>query len=111
MEGSLILGLISWWYGARFNQFLKYLQKCFIFLFDFFSVEICLQTLFYVWRRDEIDGNGLSLGEKFQVFVLNLSSRFIGFIIKILTIALYLVVTVIFAFILVYQSYFGLAGP
>lgn len=98
MEGRPILGImfLSWWYGERFIQFCRYLEKMFLKITDLFSVEICLKTLFSVWRRDKIDYHNLSLKEMFEAWTLNLASRFIGLIVKSITLATYLIVTIIF---------------
>lgn len=87
---------LSWWYGERFVQFSRYLEKMFLKIADLFSVEICLKTLLSVWRRDRIDYHDLSLKEMFEAWTLNFASRFIGFIVKSFTLAAYLLVTVVF---------------
>lgn len=86
----------KWWYGENLVRLLRFGGKFFVFIFDFFSVPICLKTLFSVWRRDRIDTTDLSLKEKFSAWSLNFSSRFIGFFIKIVTLAVYLVATLAF---------------
>lgn len=98
MEGRPILSVmfLSWWYGERFVQFCRYLEKMFLKIADLFSVEVCLKTLFSVWRRDEIDYHDLSLKEILEAWTLNLASRFIGFVVKSSTLAAYLVATVLF---------------
>ena len=98
MEGKPILSImfLSWWYGERFVQFCRYLEKMFLKITDLFSVEICLKTLFSVWRRDKIDYHNLSLKEMFEAWTLNLASSFIGFIVKSITLATYLILTIVF---------------
>jgi len=98
MEGRPILSLmfLSWWYGERFVQFCRYLEKMFLKIADLFSAEICAKTLFSVWRRDKIDYHNLSFKEAFEAWTLNLASRFIGFIVKSATLIAYLVSTLIF---------------
>ena len=105
MEGSVNLGTLffSWWYKEANSRFLAYIKKLFIYITDLFSVKICIKTLFAPWKRDMISYVNLSLQQKFQVFVLNLASRFVGAIIKISTLFTYLVVvsaTFVFSIIL-----------
>lgn len=84
----------KWWYSEAYQRVLKYAKASYIFFFDLFSVKICLKTLFAPWKRDELSYEGLSLQQKFQIWTLNLSSRFIGFVIKIFTLLSYAVFTV-----------------
>lgn len=92
MEGSTNLTLlyISWWYGEGYGRLFRYLKAFFIVITDLFSVKISLKTLFSPWKRDKISYVGLSLQQRFQVLALNLSSRFIGFLVKTFTLIAYL---------------------
>lgn len=72
-------------------RLLKYLRASYVFSFDLFSVKICIKTLFAPWKRDAISYEGLSLQQKFQVWSLNLASRFIGLIIKSMTVFCYVI--------------------
>lgn len=93
MEGTsnLTVLYVSWWYGEGYARIFKYIRAFYIYLTDLFSVKICLVTLFSPWKRDKISYEGLSLQQKLQVWTLNMSSRFIGFGVKIATIITYLV--------------------
>lgn len=95
MEGStnLTLNFISWWYKKAGNNLFAFLSHFFVYIFDLFSVKACFATLFAPWKRDKLSYEGLSLREAFQVWTLNLSSRFIGAIIKVFTIITFLVVS------------------
>lgn len=84
-----------WWYGEAYHRVLKCARASFIFSYDLFSVSICFKTLFAPWKRDEISYEGLSLQQRFQVWTLNLSSRFIGLVIKLFTLLTYVVFTAI----------------
>jgi len=105
MEGNNLTSYFGkWWYGEAYGRVLKYLKAAYIFSFDLFSVSICIKTLFAPWKRDEISYEGLSLQQKFQVWTLNLASRFIGFMIKSTAIVSYLVfalVLSVFEFVVV----------
>lgn len=84
---------------ATFNYF-KHLLA---YLYDFFSVKICLTTLFSVWRRDTntYTGPGLNIKAMFESMVLNLASIVVGFCVKIGTLATYLLMTIIFMVLMV----------
>lgn len=92
MEGSTNLTILYfvWWYGEGYAKVFGYIKAFYIYITDLFSVTICLKTLFAPWKRDKISYEGLSLQQQFQVWALNMSSRFIGFIIKLITLTLYI---------------------
>lgn len=94
MEGNtnLVLTFFSWWYGEAFAKLFVFLERFVIYLADFFSVKGSLKTLLAPWKRDQENTDNLSIQEKFQVTVLNLTSRLVGAIVKLLTIGLFLVV-------------------
>lgn len=73
---------VKWWYGEAIANILKYVRAAYIFSADLFSVRICLRTIFDPWKRDVISYEGLTLKQKFEVWSLNLASRFIGAAIK-----------------------------
>jgi hypothetical protein len=93
MEGTTNLPILyfSWWYGYAYARLFQYLRALFIVDFDMFSVKACLTTLFSPWKRDSMGYDGLTLQQKFQVWTLNIASRFIGFVIKTMTLFTYLV--------------------
>lgn len=98
MEGSTNIGLLffGWWYTEAYGRLLSFLKHFFAYLYDLFSIRLCFRTLFYPWKRDQIGYQGLSLEQQFQVWTLNLSSRFIGAFIKIFTILTFLLVSLVF---------------
>lgn len=67
-----------------------YLKAVQILNYDAFSVNIIFKTLFAPWKRDVLDYRGLALNQMFQVWMLNISSRIIGFLVKILVLIAYL---------------------
>lgn len=75
-----------------------YFKHLLAYLYDFFSVKICLTTLFSVWRRDtnSYTGPGLNIKAMFESMVLNLASIVVGFCVKIGTLATYLLMTILF---------------
>ncbi len=95
MEGNnLTISFVSWWYGEAYSRVFKYIKAAYIYFTDAFSVLICFRTLFAPWKRDMISYEGLSLQQKFQVWTLNLASRFVGFLVKSFTLGAYLIFVV-----------------
>ena len=91
MEGTTSLPILffNWWYGYAYRRLFKYLRAIFIYIYDLFSVRLSLITLFAPWKRDSISYEGLSLQQKFEVWTLNLASRFVGFIVKTMNLVIY----------------------
>jgi len=106
MEGTKNLNSLFfvWWYTEVFGELSSFVKHFFVYLTDLFSVKICLRTLFSPWRRDNISYEGLTIQEKLQVLILNITSRFVGLIIKIFTLATFAVVFIfcILLFIVVF---------
>jgi len=98
-RGSKINTIFSWWYGLAFQNLASNLRGIYLYLFDAFSVKICLSTLFSVWRRDMISYQNLSLQEVLQAWMLNLSSRIIGFLVKVATLISFAAMTLAFSFV------------
>lgn len=101
MEGKAVSKntFFGWWYGEALDHLLSFVGHFYAYLFDLFSVKICLQTLFAPWKRDEIGYQNLSLQQQFQVWALNMSSRFVGFWVKLFTIFTCLILEAIFSVI------------
>jgi hypothetical protein len=90
---NLFLLFFSWWYSYLPRRLYLAFSALSITLLDLFSVKAIFQTLFAPWKRDILSYEGLTLQQKFSVWTLNMSSRFIGFLIKI---------SVLFVFIVFY---------
>lgn len=92
MEGksNLSFTFISWWYGEQLHRLLMFFKQFYVYLADLFSVKICLKTLFAPWKRDSMGYEGLSLQQRFQVAIMNLSSRIVGALVKIFTFVTFL---------------------
>jgi hypothetical protein len=98
MEGSNTKILfVSWWYTEACDRLFAFIKHLYTYIYDLFSVKICFQTFFSPWKRDQIGYQGLSLSQMFQVWVLNLSSRFIGSFIKFFTLVTFLAVVSIYS--------------
>lgn len=83
-EGTSNLGLLffSWWYKYLPRRLYLAFIAAAISLLDLFSVNALLATWFSPWKRDIISTEGLTLQQKFQVLMLNLASRAVGFLVK-----------------------------
>lgn len=92
MEGAVSLPVLffSWWYSIAYRRVFRYVRAIYIHTYDLFSVKIIFVTLFAPWKRDQISYEGLSLQQKFEVWTLNLASRFVGFAIKIITLSIFI---------------------
>lgn len=97
------MSFLAWWYGEKLGDIFNYFQAFLSFLFDFFSVRICLTTLFDVWRRDRISYKNLPLSQVLQAWSLNMASRFIGAVVKSITIFSFLITAIIF--IVIYLAF------
>jgi hypothetical protein len=89
---SLLILYFSWWYGYLPRRLFLAFEASMVSLLDLFSVKILLKTLFAPWKRDLISTDGLSIQEKFQIWMLNLASRFIGFLVKTFVLITFLIV-------------------
>lgn len=96
MEGTKNLNslLFVWWYTEVFRNFSDFTRHFFMYITDLFSVKACFKTLLSPWKRDAVSYEGLTIQERFQVLILNITSRFVGAIIKIFTLVTYLIVFV-----------------
>jgi hypothetical protein len=97
---NLFLLFFSWWYRYLPRRLYLAFVALSITLVDLFSLKVIFRTLFAPWKRDILSYEGLTLQQKFSVWMLNLASRFIGFLIKVSTLfvfsVLYLAAVVIF---------------
>jgi len=94
MEGTsnLFLLFFLWWYGYLPRRLFSATQALAIILADLFSVRQIFPTLFAPWKRDVQSYEGLTLQQRFQVLMLNLASRLIGFLIKIFVLLTFIVI-------------------
>jgi len=99
----LFAEFFTWWYSRGFVELLNKLARLISGIWQKFSVPILLKTLFEPWRRIIEDAGG-SIQDKSRAFVDNLVSRFVGFsirVIAIITALVLIIISSIFAFILV----------
>lgn len=91
-----MLTYFSWWYGEGLVNFWQAIGIMTEKIFSFFSIKLLLRTLFDPWKRDAYHVENASLDIRMRIWLNNLISRFIGFIIRIFTIFLGLAATILF---------------
>lgn len=91
---SLTATFLSWWYGEAFLKFWVFINFFYLYLADLFSVKICFLTLFAPWKRDQYSSRNLSLQDRFQVWLLNFASRFVGFAVKLAAINTFFILVI-----------------
>lgn len=104
MEGSKNLNSLFfvWWYTDVFRNLFAFLRHFLAYIADLFSAKSCILTLFSPWKRDAISYEGLTIQEKFQVLLMNITSRLVGAVIKIFTLITFcLVFCLCFIFVLI----------
>ena len=91
------------WYASSIRKTSQIVWLLVLKNLDYFSIPILLKTLLAPWKRDIINTQGMTLNERFRVWVFNLISRLVGAVIRLFTIFFGLFLTL---FIMV----FGLAA-
>lgn len=96
-EGTINLPIlfVNWWYSQAYHRVFSYIKAVYIYTADLFSVKLIFSTLFAAWKRDIISYENLSLQQKFEVWSLNIASRFVGFTIKIVALSIYIILTLV----------------
>lgn len=84
-----------WWYAEEPAYLWRAINITTKKIFYSFSVSLLLRTLFDPWKRDAVTTEG-SLQTVYQVWLNNLVSRFVGFMVRFLTILVGLFLTILF---------------
>lgn len=96
-----MISYFSWWYYDE----PAYLWRSLIIItkkvLESFSIGVLLRTIFDPWKRDISYAENPSLDVKFKILFENIFSRFIGFIVRAITILMGLVMTLVVFVILV----------
>ncbi|MDD5084099.1 MAG: AAA family ATPase [Candidatus Moranbacteria bacterium] len=84
------MSLLHWYYANGLKGALTLASRFFVFFWRFFNIAHLLRTIISPWKRDVTIKNwrGFSFNRLFTRLVSNILSRFIGAIVRILTIAL-----------------------
>lgn len=77
-----IVGILGWWYGAGYKRALLLVRARLISLFDYFSIDLLLRTLFSPFRQisaGRVDG---PLPVQLRAFGDRLVSRMVGGVVR-----------------------------
>ena len=88
---TIALGVmyIHWLYSEGFREFFRAWMNYHWFLYHFFSVGVLLPTLFAPWHRlQERKKRGFDIGEIASRIIINLVLRLIGFVMRLVVLAL-----------------------
>jgi len=89
------VNFFSWYYSAGIKKLTNLYRSFLIIIWDNFSISLLAKTLFAPWKRDIVMARGGGLPALFQATVMNLTSRFFGFLIRSITILSGLVIMMI----------------
>ena len=85
-DENIFISFLNWWFYDLPRK-LIFISVSFIKkLYRYFSLNLLFRTLFAPWKRDLLDTRGLPLEGKIEVWLMNLVSRAIGFVIRAFTI-------------------------
>jgi len=102
---------LSWWYIEEPTLLWRAIIIITKKVFASFSVVLLLRTLFDPWKKDILSAENVSLDVRFKIWVNNLISRFIGFIVRLGTILVGLILTVLTFIILIIGFFLWLVMP
>lgn len=97
----------KWHYGRAFLDIWSVLTNFTWFLFNFFSIELLLQTFFTPWKRmKEKYKGGLKIGNFLSSLIINTLMRLVGMIMRSLVILLGLLsILALFAFAIAFYIF------
>jgi len=91
-----MLTYFSWWYGEGLAKFWQATGIMTEKIFSFFSIKLLLRTLFDPWKRDAFYVENAAIDVRMKIWLNNLISRVIGFVIRLFTIFFGLTATMLF---------------
>lgn len=98
---------ILWHYGAAFGEGAAIWRNFIWFVYNLFSINVLLRTLFSPWKRiKEYYSRGFDPKQYLEVLLINIVMRFIGFFMRLIMISVGLAAEImvlvagIFAFII-----------
>ena len=81
-----IVGLFSWWYGAGWVRCISAVRGGLASIYDYFSLDLLLRTLFSPFRQISAGGVRGPIGVQLRAMLDNLISRVIGAVVRTLVI-------------------------
>jgi hypothetical protein len=82
----VILGLISWWYGAGWMQRVALSKEQFLILYDYFSIDLLVRTWFSPFRQISAGQVRGPLGVQLRAWFDQLISRSVGGVVRTIVI-------------------------
>ena len=77
-----VVGLLSWWYGAGWKQRIIDVRERLLIIFDYFSIDLLVRTLFSPFRQISAGQVRGPLGVQVRAFFDQLISRSIGAVVR-----------------------------
>ena len=81
-----IVGLFSWWYGAGWVRCISGVRGGLASIYDYFSLDLLLRTLFSPFRQISAGGVRGPIGVQLRAMLDNLISRVIGAVVRTIVI-------------------------
>ncbi|TAL49486.1 hypothetical protein EPN83_00490 [Patescibacteria group bacterium] len=83
---SILPRYVGWHYSLAIRDLSRNLRNLLAFLGNFFSFSVLITTLFAPWERmSEGYARGLEPGQWFETFIINSVLRFVGFVVRSVT--------------------------
>lgn len=82
----MISGYFVWWYSRGIQQAYGAALALLGYITDSFSLPTLFKTLFQPWKNDVLSVRNASLADQLKVWQLNLASRIIGFVVRLIVI-------------------------
>lgn len=79
-----IVGILVWWYTQGWRQAIRSVQSRLTGLFDYFSIDILLKTLFAPFRQISAGNVDGPLPVMFRAFIDRLVSRLVGSVVRLI---------------------------
>ena len=95
----LLVGFLSWWYGAGWRGQLERIGRSLASVNDTFSVPLLLKTFFAPFRQISADATGNDIASKFRAWGDRMFSRMIGAFVRFFMI-LFGLITMFFTLII-----------
>lgn len=95
----VIVGFLSWWYGAGWRERLSMIGARLLRIFDFFSLDLLIKTWFSPFRQIGTGQAARGIGEQFRAFLDQLVSRVIGGIVRTIMLVVGVIVLLLSALI------------
>jgi hypothetical protein len=93
---NIFIKYLYWQLILTPKKVLSILKNYLVFGSDFFSIKDTLRSLFSPWRRYAWDyGRGFDFSRYFEVFLSNIITRVIGFVMRLFLIALFIIYEVV----------------